>query len=113
MKAKDKRILKDYLIGWLIANLIWELLWNNSPNRTGEITIDFTPRIIVFFLTWLGYGTLFGMLHIFIERFLNGRVSFVRLLVSSLALQLAVAIIFLIVLYQVLIFFTLINFQKR
>jgi len=97
MKVKYRKILRDYLIGWFIANLIYELLWNQNPGNRS--TLDPIQRIIVFFLTWLGYGTFYGLLHIFIDRYINRRVPFLRLLISSLTLQLVVAVIFLTLVY--------------
>ena len=99
LKLKYKRILIDYLIGWFIASIVWELL--SDVNLEG-FQLGGDHRVLIFILIWLAQGLIFGLLYIFIDRYLARRVLFIRFLFSSLIFQLLAATIILILVFYFL-----------
>lgn len=116
MKLKYWKILSDYLLGWLIASLIWELLRNTDQITVENVQSSFSQRGIIFLISWIAQGIFYGFLHLFISRYITGRVPFVRLLFSVIILQLVVAIIFFITIFFILkqlnIFEQFISFEE-
>lgn len=98
MKLKNRKILRDYLIGWFLANLLYKLLWNDSSQIENEESSLFVDGLI-FIITWIIQGLGYGLLHIFIERYLNRRVPFIKLLLSSLALQFTVGVLLVVLVF--------------
>ena len=101
LKPKYRGILRDYLIGWFVASLVWELLRNVGQPESLASELTFSMRVIVFIITWLSQGLFFGLLDIFIERYIFGRVRFIKLLLSALALQLAVMMALIVLLFYI------------
>lgn len=91
MKTKYWRILKFYFIGWFIATLLRELL------RTSDhILLHLTYNTLIPLISWVSSALCFGLLHIFIDRYIKGRVPFIRLSIVTLLLQVLVIFIILI-----------------
>ena len=109
MKPKHWKTLQDYLIGWFIAMLIWELLRNTDQASAETGAMSVSERIIIFTFAWLSQGMLFGLLEVFIDRYLSYRVPFKKLVLSALALQLIVATAIVVLLYYVFRFIGILN----
>ena len=102
---KTKRILYSYLIGWFIANLVWFALRNVAqPSYQGQLLNGAATFIITWLLQALGYG----WINVVVNRYLNKRVSFSKLMVLSLLLQLSVAFVM-----SILAFFMFVELQVQ
>ncbi len=92
MKSNHRKVIRDYLIGWFIAGLIWQLLW--TTDRVAENSIEATMygRLTVFISGWLIQGIGYAILHLFIEHYIKGRVLFAKLITWTLTLQFLTAL---------------------
>ncbi|MEM8565385.1 MAG: adenylate/guanylate cyclase domain-containing protein [Bacteroidota bacterium] len=88
MNQNNLKIIRDYLLGWLIASLIWQLLWTTDRVQENALEATFNGRVTVFLLGWLFQGIGFSILHLFIDRYIKGRVLFIKLVAYTLTLQL-------------------------
>ena len=105
MKRQYKNILTAYLIGWFAASVVWHLLRNTDLLQYQPSVLSGVDGILLFFIGWFGQALLYGLLYLFIDRYLNKKVSFKRLLVARLVLQTFVALIFVTILYYIFEFF--------
>ena len=104
MKPKHLKTLRDYLIGWFMAMMVWELLRNTDLISVETSESPVYERVVIFIFSWLSQGLLFGLLNVFIDHYLSYRIPFIKLVISALALQLIVAVVIVVLLYYVLIF---------
>ncbi|MEM7107635.1 MAG: adenylate/guanylate cyclase domain-containing protein, partial [Bacteroidota bacterium] len=88
MKQSKLKVVRDYLLGWLIASLIWQLLWTTDRVYENAVDATISSRFTIFLLAWLFQSIGFASLHLFIDRYLRGRVLFTRLVAYTLTLQL-------------------------
>ena len=87
MTSKNQKVIQSYFIGWFLASVIWELLWNTDRVPLNPYLAAFHTRLIVFVLAWLIQAIGFGVLHLLIERYIKGKVLFVKLIAFTLTLQ--------------------------
>ncbi|MDW7693374.1 adenylate/guanylate cyclase domain-containing protein [Flammeovirgaceae bacterium SG7u.111] len=109
MKNKNHKILRDYLIGWFIAALIWFLLSNVHNVEHVEIyspNSSFWEETLIMGMFWLVQGLGFYALHIFIERFVTGRVPFIKLMAITITFQLVIAVLAIALFFVIIKIFT-------
>ncbi|WP_394971014.1 adenylate/guanylate cyclase domain-containing protein [uncultured Croceitalea sp.] len=101
MRSKFFSILKSYLLGWFIANVVWFLGTSVNENQTDFFNQGGLGTLLVFFLlTWLFQGAFYGVLFGLIESFIKGRVPFLRLQFIVLFSQTLMAVILVLSLFQ-------------
>ena len=105
-KRKFIRILKTYIIGWLIAELIFEIL-RNTDLRTEEMILS--NQAVLFLLTWLFQGVFFGVLHYYVDLFFRKKISYGNLLSLTLLAQ---AVTFFMIIVFISPFLHLMGFSK-
>ncbi|WP_298793952.1 adenylate/guanylate cyclase domain-containing protein [uncultured Allomuricauda sp.] len=91
-RVKELNTIKSYLIGWLIASLLWRL-FRDTDLSTERFTQLFTlESFFIFIALWLTMGLLFGLIHIAMTKFVVGRVKYYQLVLFRIFLQLTVFI---------------------
>ncbi|MBL4662202.1 MAG: adenylate/guanylate cyclase domain-containing protein [Flavobacteriaceae bacterium] len=100
MKSKYWKIVRSYFVGWFIAMLLWELLRNTDQIPLHLTENSLSERIISFAMSWGSQALCYGVLHVFIDRYIKGRIPFARLLMVTLVLQIFVGLIILIVMFS-------------
>lgn len=85
LKPKYRKILYYYIIGWFISSLIWDLASNSFTSN--DPILD---KISFFLITWIIQGSMFGLLHVFLEKFLVRRVPYRNSLILSILSQVIV-----------------------
>ncbi len=89
------------MLGWFIANIVWFLGTNVNSNQTYLFNQGGMGTLLVLFLlTWLFQGLFYGILFGLIERFIKGRVPFMRLQFIVLFSQTLMAIVLVLSLFQ-------------
>ena len=81
---KFKHIIKNYLIGWLIAGIVFEFL-RKTDLKSNETQLS--VQFIFFLFSWLLEGVLFGTLHFIVVQFFRKKIAYGKLLVLTLFLQ--------------------------
>ena len=104
-KIKFIRILKTYIIGWLLAEIIFEILRNTDLRREEIVLIK---QSILFFLTWIFQGVFFGVLHYYVDFFYRKKITYGNLLLLTLFAQ---AITFFIIIVLISPFLHLMGFS--
>ena len=87
MTFKDKNVIQSYFIGWFLASVIWQLLWNTDRVDVNAYLATFQGKLTIFVLAWLFQAIGFGALHLLIEHYIKGKVRFVKLIAFTLTLQ--------------------------
>ncbi|MEM9024381.1 MAG: hypothetical protein AAGB22_11600, partial [Bacteroidota bacterium] len=87
MKASLTTVWKDFLLGWLLAVLLWVLMRNTDIATEAWLATPLSVQVLVMFLIWISQALFYGFLYWVVNRFVFGRVSFRRLLVISLLAQ--------------------------
>jgi len=95
-----KYIQRNYLLGWLIANIVWYLVRLSNIEAGDYLNLQ---RIVFFIASWLSQGFLYGVLFFLITRYITKRVRFYQMLGIALLTQLCVALLIM------AIFFTIVN----
>jgi len=93
-----KHIQRTYLIGWLIASIVWYLI-RISTLETGHLISN--QLLVFFFTSWLSQGFLYGILLYFITRYITKRVKFYQMITIALVTQMVVAILIIAIIYPV------------
>ncbi|MGB3590353.1 MAG: adenylate/guanylate cyclase domain-containing protein [Nonlabens sp.] len=93
------RILRSYLIGWLLAVLLWNMLSFMGGIKMSFVDISLVSRTSIGVVAWLFQGTLFGLLQWIIEFKLKKRKSFLVSQVISIALQILMSFFVIICVY--------------
>lgn len=102
MKLKYWKTLRNYLVGWFIASLLWELLRNTDLISEGLVLSTLSVRIAVFALAWLTQAFFYGLLHVLIDSYIKGKVPFIKLLITTILLQLLVTVLIVIIIFYIL-----------
>lgn len=102
LKPVFKNVIKAYLIGWFIGSLIWYMA-SKAVNTELYFFDQSLGSVLVLFLTaWLLQGFFYGLLEYVIESVFTARITFVRLQIYSIVLQLLLACILVVTVYGVL-----------
>lgn len=92
MKLRHYKVLRDYITGWLIASLIWQLLRGSQDVNIPYIEDSFSNILFLFIIAWVVQGLIYGTLHIFLEKLVRRRIPLYKLLTFALILQIIFAI---------------------
>ncbi len=87
MKSRHYKILRDYIIGWLIASLVWQLLRGSQDVNITYMEDSLSNILFIFIIAWITQGLLYGTLYIFLEKLVRKRIPLSKLLVFALILQ--------------------------
>ncbi len=101
MSSKQLKIVRDYIIGWFLASLIWQLLRGSQDANIPFMNQSGSNTLAVFVFVWLVQGLLYGLLYIFLDRFVRKRIPLIRLMAMSLLLQLVTVIVVFFLLFYV------------
>lgn len=108
MKPKFISVIKSYLLGWFIANIVW-FLADSSQYQTDTLSNEWGSLALFFILTWVFRGLFFGILFGLIDKFINRRVTFLKLQFIILSTQTIMAIFLVIVFFQIFLIFELLK----
>ncbi|MDO5979556.1 adenylate/guanylate cyclase domain-containing protein [Flavivirga spongiicola] len=103
MKPRHYKILRDYIIGWLIASLVWQLLRGSQDVNIPYMEDSFSNILFLFIIAWITQGLLYGVLHIFLENLVRRRIPLSKLLAFALILQIISAIGFYVFIFYLFI----------
>lgn len=93
-----KFIQKTYLLGWLIASIVWYLIRTSNIETGDYLNIQ---RILFFISSWLSQGFLYGILFYFITHYITKRVKFYQMIGIALFTQLSIALLIIALFYPV------------
>lgn len=95
MTAKNRKVIQSYFVGWFVASVIWELLWNTDRVPLNPYLATFHTRVTVFVSAWLIQAIGFSALHLLIDHYIKGKVLFVKLIAFTLTLQFITGVVLL------------------
>jgi len=93
MNQRTQKILRNYIFGWFLAGLVWALLRNIGVPGNLITGLSFAQRVGIFVSIWLIQGSLYGILFVLVDKYIFGRIPYIRLLLAVLVFQLMVAIV--------------------
>lgn len=109
MKSKFISITKSYLLGWFVANVVWFLGTSVNSNQSDTFSSGPGSLVLFFILTWIFQGLFYGILFGLIDKFIKGRVPFLKLQFIVLLTQTVMAIFLVLILFQVFKAFELVK----
>jgi adenylate cyclase len=109
MKSKFISITKSYLLGWFVANVVWFLGTSVNSNQSDTFSSGPGSLVLFFVLTWIFQGLFYGILFGLIDKFIKGRVPFLKLQFIVLLTQTVMAIFLVLILFQVFKAFELVK----
>ncbi|UTW61890.1 adenylate/guanylate cyclase domain-containing protein [bacterium SCSIO 12741] len=92
MKEEYQRIIRDYMLGWFFAGLLWELLRYGSYGRDEFGLLYSIDGMGIFFLLWFCQSMIYGGFHILFEQNLAGRIRFHKMILVFLTVQMIVGV---------------------
>ncbi|WP_298902596.1 adenylate/guanylate cyclase domain-containing protein [uncultured Psychroserpens sp.] len=101
--------IKNYFIGWFLASIIWLMIQKFNPETNNVLNLNIVNQTITFFITWFLQAIVFGSLQFLVDRYVKHRVSFIKLQLYSLILQIITAVLLVFVIFYSFKIFTIVE----
>ncbi|WP_109830225.1 adenylate/guanylate cyclase domain-containing protein [Reichenbachiella versicolor] len=93
-RKRQLSILIDFIIGWFIAMLIWQLISNASGTDPLFKEVNWYGRIWIFLLLWLGQGLVYGIQFAWLDKYFMKRIAYNKIIFWTLVVQFSFAFLF-------------------